>query len=111
MLLYDLYDCVIVRVKRSFSRGKGKEGACCEKLFPYLLNQIPGVYTDPQLNGKLATHDDLWLTGVALVGTALGQVLCASAVWSSYQITIACSDTPWQSVSCHTHCTSAASCH
>lgn len=33
--------------------------------------------TDPQLNGKLAHNDDLWLTGVALVGTALGQVLSA----------------------------------
>lgn len=28
----------------------------------------------PQLNGKLAKHDDLWITGVALVGTLVGQV-------------------------------------
>ena len=28
----------------------------------------------PQLNGKLAKTDDLWITGVALVGTLCGQV-------------------------------------
>lgn len=28
----------------------------------------------PQLNGKLAKTDDLWITGVALVGTLVGQV-------------------------------------
>ncbi|CAL8470991.1 g10533 [Coccomyxa elongata] len=28
----------------------------------------------PQLNGKLRSNDDLWITGVALVGTLIGQV-------------------------------------
>lgn len=28
----------------------------------------------PQLNGKLNKSDDLWITGVALVGTLCGQV-------------------------------------
>jgi hypothetical protein len=39
----------------------------------------------PQLNGKLAKHDDLWITGVALVGTLVGQVGFSSVhVGNSY---------------------------
>ncbi len=31
----------------------------------------------PELNGKLAKSDDLWITGVALVGTLIGQARAA----------------------------------
>ncbi len=42
-----------------------------------LQDEGVGACADPQLNGKLRSNDDLWITGVALVGTLIGQVSLA----------------------------------
>ena len=39
----------------------------------------------PQLNGKLAKTDDLWITGVALVGTLCGQVGLSIRVFCAFR--------------------------
>ncbi|KAK9846381.1 hypothetical protein WJX81_002681 [Elliptochloris bilobata] len=39
-----------------------------------LVKPMIGVLYYPELNGKLGKSDDLWVTGVALVGTLVGQV-------------------------------------
>ena len=39
-----------------------------------LVKPMIAVLYYPELNGKLGKSDDLWVTGVALVGTLLGQV-------------------------------------
>ena len=52
-----------------------------EALPASVILKIPGVlgiHVDPQLNGKLTVSDDLWVTGVALVGALIGQVISHS---------------------------------
>ena len=59
----------------------------------------------PQLNGKLAKQDDLWITGVALVGTLVGQaslsrtppILLLKQVLS-YQLGVSEPKARWQSL-------------
>jgi len=40
-----------------------------------LVKPMFGVVYYAQNNGKLPVHIDLWITGIALAGTLLGQVL------------------------------------
>ncbi len=42
-----------------------------------LVKPMIAVLYYPELNGKLAKSDDLWITGVALVGTLIGQARAA----------------------------------
>ena len=44
-----------------------------------LVKPMFGIVYYPQNNGKLPLHIDLWVTGIALAGTLLGQVGTISA--------------------------------